>query len=63
MTQPSTRVRLVGTDPIHATQPDQIAAIFTACGSITCPEDRWLSDTEPVTCSACKRTLAKAGSR
>ncbi|KAA6220026.1 hypothetical protein [Streptomyces filamentosus] len=63
MTQPTTRVRLVGTDPIHAVQPAQSAAVFTTCGSITCPEDRWIPDTEPVTCTACKRALAKTGSQ
>ncbi|MEE1813488.1 hypothetical protein PUR59_00245 [Streptomyces sp. SP18ES09] len=63
MTRPTTRVRLVGTDPIHATQPDQSTAVFTACGNITCPEDRWLPDTEPVTCSACTRILAREGNR
>lgn len=63
MTTPanSHRVRLVGTDPIHAVQPGQSAAAFTNCGSITCPEDRWLPDGESVTCTACQRALARTG--
>ncbi|MFE7510138.1 hypothetical protein ACFU8I_02755 [Streptomyces sp. NPDC057540] len=59
MTQPTTRVRLYGGRHTHAARPGRGTTYRTPCGHLTTRNDHWLPDTEPVTCPACNRTLAR----
>ncbi|MFC7929145.1 hypothetical protein [Streptomyces cinereoruber] len=53
------RVRLYGGRHTHNVQPGFVVGHFTACGTVVHRNDHRLPADEPVTCPACKRTLAK----